>query len=116
MQMRHHHMGDLLRCGAGRNHPFTHQRVEHVHARNTGAGLEVAHAGIDDDDVVARMHDPELDRHNQLVHVRDPVVWRHQVHIRIEHGPVEVRKEKGRIMRRPSVLENSGDFYVTKGA
>ncbi|MCY1299450.1 hypothetical protein D9M70_489780 [compost metagenome] len=116
VQVRHHHMGDLLRRSAGRDHPFAHKGVEHVHARDAGARLEVAHAGIDHDDAVTGVYDPELDGHNQLVHVRDPVMRRHQVRVRVEHGTVDVGEEKGRIVRWPHVLEDAGDLQVADGA
>ncbi|UYM59832.1 hypothetical protein N5938_25395 [Pseudomonas aeruginosa] len=103
----------FLRRRAGCNHPLAHQAVEHVHPRDARARLEVADAGVDHHDLAAHVHDPELDGDDQLVHVRNPVVRRHQLAVFFQHLAVHLWEEERRVVGGACVFEYAGDLDVT---
>ena len=113
VQMRDRDMSHAVSRGAGRFQPLENECVELVHAGHTFARLAIADAGIDDNDAVARLHDPQLHRQHQLVHCWNPMLGRHPATVALQLLWGHIGQQELRVVRRAGVFVDASDAHVT---
>ncbi|WP_242482844.1 hypothetical protein [Pseudomonas sp. TH10] len=59
---------------------------------------------------------PELDGHDQFVHLWHPMMGCHQLLVLFENAAIDRGEQKGGIVGRSRVFEDSGDFYIADHA
>ena len=111
VQMSMNDVSDLVGGGAGGLQPRQYQAIELIYSRRS-ARLVVADTSIDDNDIRSCMYDPELDGHNEPVHLWNPMMGRHPGLVLRQNGLRQIGKEKGWIMGRRRIFQHSGDTNI----